>query len=146
MYQGITADVAAVMTEANASGLYVSLIQFQEPDGTFGASGAPSGNFVNVPGLVDLFSGLSEIGCMDAPLSPGTISALEAKSLAEIEGEGIRHVSLNGYYPAVIANWGAPNLNMNWRATVDDITYEVFGVETDSQTTQTRVKLRLVTV
>jgi hypothetical protein len=146
MYQGIGADIADVMAEANASGLFVSLIQFQEPDGTFGASGAPSGNFVNVPGLVDLFSGQSQIGCMDAPLSPGTISALEAKSLEEIESEGIRHVALNGYYPTVIANWSAETANMNWRAIVDGITYEVFSAEADSQTTQTRVKLRLVLV
>lgn len=128
------------------SGLYVSLIQFQEPAGTFGGSGAPTGTFVNVPGLVDRFTGASAIGCMDSPLAPGTISALEAKALGEIESEGIRHVSLNGYYPAVVANWQSENANMNWRAIVDGVTYEVFGAETDSQTTQTRVKLRIVLV
>lgn len=145
MYQGIATDITDVMAEANASGLYVSLIQFQSPSG-FGPSRAPSGTFVNVPGLVDLFSGSTQIGCMDAPLSPGTISALEAKSLVEIESDGLRHVSLNGYYPTVIQNWSGEEENMNWRAIVDGITYEVFSVETDSQTTQTRVKLRLVLV
>jgi predicted butyrate kinase (DUF1464 family) len=145
MYQGIGADIAAVMAEANASGLYVSLIQFQTPTG-FGASRAPSGSYVNVPGLVDLFTGSSAIGCMDAPLAPGTISALESKSLTEIESQGIRHVSLNGYYPQVIENWSSEQENMNWRAIVDGVAYEVFSVEADSQTTQTRVKLRLVLV
>ena len=138
-------DQAAKQTQV-FSGLYVSLIQFQNPAPTFGASGVQTGNFVNVPGLVDLYTGASAIGCMDAPLSPGTISALEAKSLAEIESEGIRHVSLNGYYPAVVENWQSENANMNWRASVDGVLYEVFGAEADSQTTQTRVKLRIILV
>lgn len=146
MYQGIQDSILAVMAEANAVGVFVSLIQFQEPAGTFGASGAPNNSWVNVPGLVDLFTGDSAIGCMDAPLSPGTISALEQKSLVEIESEGIRHVALNGYYPTVVNNWKSENANMNWRATVDGATYEVFAAEADSQTTQTRVKLRLVLV
>jgi len=145
MYQGIQADINAVMTEANASGLFTQTIQFMKPSG-FGPSRAPSGTFVNVPGLVDLFTGASVIGCMDAPLSPGTISALEAKSLEEIESEGIRHVALNGYYPQVVENWQSENGNMNWRGVIGGVNYEVFGVETDSQRTQTRVKLRIVLV
>lgn len=145
MYQGIQADINAVMVEANALGLFNKTVQFQKPSG-FGASRAPSGTFVNVPGLVDLFTGASVIGCMDAPLSPGTISSLEVKSLQEIESEGIRHVALNGYYPAVVLNWQSENSDMNWRAVIGGVNYEVFGAETDSQRTQTRVKLRLVVV
>ena len=139
-------EIQQVMAEPAIAQLFVSTIQFQKPDGTFGASGAPSGNFVDVPGLVDQFTGASAIGCMDAPLSPGTISALEAKSLQEIESQGIRHVALNGYYPTVINNWKSETQGMNWRAIVDGATYEVFAAEADSQTTQTRVKLRLVLV
>jgi len=146
MYQGIEADLQQAATEAFDSGLYVSTIQFKQPDGNFGPSGAPSGDYVNVPGLVDLITGVSAIGCMDSPLSPGTISALEAKSLTDIESEGIRHVSLNGYYPQVVSNWQGENENMNWRAVIDSVNYEVFGVERDSQKTQTRVKLRIVLV
>ena len=145
-YQGIQDDINQVMREVIASGVQVSTIQFQKPDGTFGPSGAPSGNFINVPGLVDKFTGSSAITCMDSPLAPGTISALEAKALTEIESQGIRHVSLNGYYPAVVANWQSENADMNWRAVISGVKYEVFGVETDSQHTQTRVKLRIVLV
>ena len=145
MYQGIQADISQAVTEVLInSGLEVSLIQFQQPDGNFGPSGAPSGTFSNVPGLVDLFTGSSWITCMDAPLSPGTISALEAKALAEIESEGIRHVALDGYYPAIVANWNSGG--SNWRAVIGTTNYEVFGVETDSQRSQTRVKLRVVNV
>ena len=139
-----------VQQAANAtqvfSGLYLLTIQFQEPSGTFGPSGAPTGTYVSVPGLVDRFTGASAIGCMDAPLAPGTISALEAKSLIEIESDGMRHVSLNGYYPAIVQNWQSPNANMNWRAVIGGILYEVFAVETDSERTQTRVKLRNIQV
>jgi|GEM_PF-3458341 len=146
MLQSIGYDITQAIGEMVNSGLLTSLIQFQKPDGTFGPSGAPGGNFVNVPGLVDLFTGSTQITCIDAPLSPGTISALEAKALEEIEGEGMRHVALNGYYPQIVTNWQGENENMNWRAQISGINYEVFGVETDSQRTQTRVKLRLITV
>ena len=146
MLQSLAYDINQAVAEAFNSGLFVPTIQFKQPDGTFGPSGAPSGNYVNVPGLVDLFTGASAIGCMDSPLSPGTISALEAKSLTEIEGQGIRHLMLDGYYPQVVTNFQAENANMNWRGVVSGINYEVFGVETDSQRTQTRVKLRLITV
>lgn len=134
MNQSIAVDVADVMVEAIASGLYVSLLTFQSMDGGQGPTGNPPGTYSDVAGLVN-------IPCMDAPLSPGTISALEAKALADIEAKGIRHVSLNGYYPAAVTGWMA-----GWRAMVDGFTYEVFGVEADSQTTQTRVKLQLVTI
>ncbi len=145
MYQGIQADIQQAVTEVLIdSQLLVSTIQFQQPDGNYGPSGAPSGVFVNVPGLVDLFTGASAITCMDAPLSPGTISALEAKALAEIESEGIRHIALNGYYPAIVANWNSGG--SNWRGVIGTTNYEVFGVERDSQSTQTRVKLRVVNV
>ena len=146
MLQSIGYDLEQAAIEAFNSGLYVSTIQFKQPDGNFGPSGAPSGDYVNVPGLVDLITGASAIGCMDSPLSPGTISALEAKSLQEIESQGIRHVSLNSYYPQIISNWQGENENMNWRAVISGVNYEVFGVETDSQRTQTRVKLRIILV
>jgi hypothetical protein len=132
--QGIAESVSRMMGIMVASGLFTSLVDIQQPDGNFGASGAPSNVWVDV-------SGLTAIPCMDAPLAPGTISALETKALEEIESEGIRHVVLNGYYPTIIAGW-----RNQWRAVIDSVDYEIFGAETDSQNTQTRLKLRLVTI
>lgn len=134
MEQGIAYDVAEVMAQAVATGLYVSLATFQSLDTTQGPTGNPVGTYANVAGLVN-------IACMDAPLAPGTISALEAKALAEIESKGIRHVSLDGYYPAVITGWP-----QGWRCIVDGVIYDVLGAEADSQSTQTRVKLQLVSL
>lgn len=127
-------EIQQVMAEANATGLFVSLCTFNSLDTAQG----PTGNLV---GTRTPISGLTNIPCMDAPLSPGTISALEAKSLQEIEEKGMRHIILNGYYPAAVAAWQA-----GAQATIDGVNYEVFAVESDSQTQMTRVKAQLVTM
>lgn len=136
MYQGITLDIAAVMPAVVATGLLVSLCTVQAPDNTFGASGAPSGLYADVAGLVS-------IPCMDAPLSVGGIDADEAKALAEVASRSVRHVLLNQYYAQLDGlNWGA----IGWRAIVDGIMYDILGAERDSQSSQTRLRLQLVTV
>ena len=140
MLQTMAFAVSAVMATAEATGLFVSLATFQSLDSAQGPTGNPAGTYTNVVGLVN-------IPCMDAPLAPGTISALEAKALQEIESKGIRHVALNGFYPEVIAGWPE-----GWRCLVTKIatgvttTYDLIGAEPDSQASQTRVKLQLVTV
>lgn len=145
MLQSLAYAKSQLVPQAIAIGQYPSLCQFMEPEG-LGSSRAPTGNYVNVPGLVDLFTGNSAITCKDAPLSDSAINATEAKSLQDIESEGYRHISLSGYYPQVIQNWQVENANMNWRAVVDGTPYEVFGAEADSLRSQTRLKLRLVLV
>ncbi len=134
MLQTMAYAVSQVRPAVTAAGLDVSLATFQSLDIAQGSTGNPVGTYTDVAGLVN-------IPCMDAPLAPGTISALEAKALAEIESKGIRHVSLAGYFPAVVTGWP-----MGWRAVVDGIVYDVLGAEADSQNSQTRVKLQLVTV
>jgi hypothetical protein len=134
MLQTLAYPISQVRPAVTAAGLDVSLATFQSLDSTQGPTGNPVGTYTNVAGLVN-------IPCMDAPLAPGTISALEAKALAEIESKGIRHVSLAGYYPAVVAGWP-----QGWRAVIDGLVYDVIGAEADSQNSQTRVKLQQVTV
>ena len=134
MLQTMAFAVSAVMATAEATGLFVSLATFQSLDSAQGPTGNPAGTYTNVAGLVN-------IPCMDAPLRDGVITALENKSLQEIESKGLRHMALNGYYPAVLSGW--PD---GWRCIVDGLVYDIFGAEADSQTTQTRVKLQLVTV
>jgi hypothetical protein len=132
-YQGIQGDINAVMTEVDSSGLLVSLATISKPDGLFGPSGAPSGNYVNVPGLMC-------IPCIDA-FSQGDIQATEVKELQEVQSRGLRHLLLNGYYPEATPDGQIPSY---WRATVDGITYDILGVEHDSQTQMTRLKLQLI--
>lgn len=134
MYQGLAYDIDAVMPAAVATGLFISRLTFQAPDGNFTTSGAPSGAYANVPGLVN-------IQCMDAPMSEARIQATETKELDDILSKRLRHVALDGSYPAA---YDAADLG--WRAIVDGVTYDVLGVEPDSQRTQTRVSLQIASV
>lgn len=136
MYQGIQADIDAVMVEAVATGLFVSLCTIQQPDGIVDPAGAPSGDFVDVSGLVN-------IPCMNAPLDDGSIAATEAKELEEIASKGFKHILLNGYYPQATPDDQIPT---NWRAIIDSVTYDILGVEHDSQHQMTRMEVELVQV
>ena len=134
MNQSLAPDIAAVMPQAVATGLFVSLATFQAPDGTLDAAGAPSGNFVNVSGLVN-------IPCMDAPMSEARLQATEVKAMDEIAASAIRHVLLNGFYPQLVGFPNAPDLG--WRVIVDGIVWDLLGAEADSQSVMTRISMRL---
>jgi hypothetical protein len=56
----------------------------------------------------------------------------------------MRHVLLDRYYDELspATNWG----DVAWQATVDGVIYDLLGAECDSQQTQTRLRLRKVTV
>lgn len=123
--------IQRVMPQAVATGLLVSLCTIQSPTGNVGPSGAPDNTFADVAGLVN-------IQCMDAVMSVDSIQATEVKSLEEIASSGYRHIFLNGYYPEIIAN-----VKNGWHAIVDGIVYDLLGAEPDSQSTQTRLSLRL---
>lgn len=141
----MVAAVANVMPLANASGLFVSLFTAQEPDGVFGQTGAPSGSYVDVAGLVD-------IPCTAPPETQGSIQATEVRALEEITSSELHHVLLNGYYPTLDQGWrgeladatGAWICQITWKG--EPYAYNIMGVESDSQSTQTRVKVKLATV
>lgn len=132
--------VQAVMPRAVQGGTFTSTCTIQAPDGAMGASGAPSGTYANVVGLVG-------VPCMDAPPSVARVQATEVKALAEIMAKGMRHVLLNGYFPQIVAG-----VATGWRAIVtrtatgESVTYDILGAEVDSQSTQTRLELQLVGV
>jgi hypothetical protein len=134
MNQSLQSEISQVMPQAAATGLYRSLATFQQPDGTQGPTGEPSGAYTPVDGLVN-------IPCMDAPSSMMFIRALEERSVADILAKGLRHVALNGYYPAVIAGW-----RQGWRVLIDGTAYDILGAEADSQRTQTRMELQLASL
>lgn len=135
MYQGLAYDIEQVMPEAIATGLFDSLATIQAPDGSFGASGAPSGNYVDVSGLV-------AIACIDAPPSDARIQATEAKSLADQLSLNMRHVLLSGYYPTIETDWRAVITKSDGTTVV---IYDIMGAESDSQTQMTRLEVRIVT-
>lgn len=139
----IPVTAAQIMPEVLNTGLTRSFCTIQEPDGTFTTDGAPSGNFVDVAGLV-------LIECMSAVLSADSIQATEARDLEEILSKSYRHIFLTGYYPVLISDalfLGSPGgAQLGWQAIVDGISYNLLGAEADSQKTQTRLKLQLVTI
>jgi hypothetical protein len=136
MNQSSANDFSALVEAVYEAGLMLSVCTVQAPSGNLGASGAPDGTYTDVSGLVN-------IACMNAPESTGNIAATEVKNIAEIMSVSLRHVLLNGYFSQLDGlNWGT----IGWHAIVDGVDYDILGAERDSQFTQTRLKLRLVTV
>lgn len=135
MRQGLQYQIDAVMPQAVATGLFVSLCTIQAPTGALGPSGAPTGAYSDVPGLVGLI-------CMDAPENQG-LSVNEQRTVQQIASAAMRHVLLDRYYSDLspATNWG----DLGWRAVVDGVVYDLAGAEADSQLTQTRLRLQKVT-
>jgi hypothetical protein len=132
MFQSLQYDIAAVMQEAVASGLFVSVCDIEMPDPTLTDDGSPSGNYISV-------SGMTGIQCMNAPTSVARISAGEMKSQTEIESMNTGHVLLAGWY-------GILQTQTNWRAVVDGVAYDILGAESDSQMQMTRLKIQMAQV
>ena len=137
----ITLAIQGVMPAAVATGLFVSLFTAQEPVPTIGPTGAMEFDYVNVSGLVN-------IPCMAPPENPSSITATEVRALEEITSAELHHVLLNGYYPTLDAGWRGENADGKgaWIALIDGFNYEITGCESDSQSTQTRVRVKLATV
>ncbi len=138
----LAADVSNVIAEVVATGLLQSLCTIIAPDGLFGASGAPSGTYANVTGLVNL-------PCMDAPQPPSEIKlgAQQIRTQSQVTEMAPRHVWLAGFFPTLIAGWRTGYL-AEITDTVSGVTrtlrYEICGCEPDSQHSQTRMELKLV--
>ena len=134
MYQEIIYELEQVLGEAVNTDLFASLVTIQAPDGNVGPSGAPSGTWVNVAGLVG-------IACMDEAPSMARIQATEVKALAEIMSLNLRHVLMSGYYPQIVTSMRAVMTKPD--STV--VIFDILGAEADSQTQMTRMQMRIVT-
>ena len=142
MYQGIAEQFAEVLQEVVALGLMaLATCTIQQPNLTQDSDGAPlSYPPTNVAGLID-------IPCMQAVLSAGAIQATEVKDLAEIMNKNLKHVLLNGWYPQILSTqWALINILDASGNVLFSITMDILGVESDSQTSQTRLKLQGVEV
>ena len=136
--------VARVMPAAVATGLFVSLATFQSSDANDFPDGFYSGNYQNIAGLVNL-------PCMAPPESEGSIQATEVKALEEITSSELRHVLFEQFYPQLDQGW-----RQGWRVLIQEpdgqggyeagVLYDVLGVESDSQSQMSRVRVRLTTV
>jgi hypothetical protein len=133
------ADVTQAASTAFNSGLLVSVCTIQVPDGSQGASGNPTNTWINWAGMS------AGIPCMDAVTS-NNVQATEKKSIEDIESAAFRHVLLDGCYPQL---YTLKNSGAQVRALITDrlgntTTYEIMGVEPDSQSTQTRFECQKV--
>jgi hypothetical protein len=131
MYQGLTQELAMVMPNAVATGLFVSLFTALMPDGGLGPSGAPDNNYIPV-------TTLTNIHCTAPPPSEARIQATEVKGLEEIMSAELKHVLLSGYYPAI-----ETSNSLGWQCLIDGTQYDILGGESDSQKQMTRVEVRL---
>jgi hypothetical protein len=142
MMQSTAADFPALMTAMTAEGYFaLATATIQNYNRIKDAGGAPQYTPpVNVSGLID-------IPCMQAVLSASAIQATEIKALAEIMSKQLRHVLLSGYYPQITTDqWVALNvLNLDGSVALS-ITFDILGVESDSQLSMTRLKVQLVGV
>jgi hypothetical protein len=151
MNQELTYDFDAVMPAAVDTGTFRSLFTAQAPTGAMGPSGAPTGDYADVAGLVNIV-------CMAPPESTGTIDANEVKAIADVTATAPLHVLLDNYYPALHAGWRGEQpdgtgpyqaviaMNDGFGNPIDPVVYDILGVETSSQFRVTRVKVRLATV
>jgi hypothetical protein len=138
MLQTMAFALAGVIPAAVDTGLFVSTCSVFQQDGNIGTSGAPSGNY-NVPVI-------QHIACMDAVPRELSIEATEMREIKEIQSKGYRHVLLAGNYYADLF----PLIQQGLQATVTDpdgtTTYNLFGVEPDSQNRMTRLHLEVISV
>lgn len=132
MNQTLSYDVAAVIPEALASGLFGSLCTIQMPSGTLTDDGSPDGSYTDVAGCID-------IPCIAAPTSDIRISATERKTDSEIESSNGSHCLLAGWYPIL-------ETATQWQAVIDGVTHDITGAESDSQKQMTRLAVQVVTV
>jgi hypothetical protein len=93
-------------------------------------------------------AGLTNIACTAPPESTGSITATETRALEEITSAELHHVLLAGYFPTLDAGWRGENSDDKgaWIALIDGFNYEITGVESDSQSQMTRVRVKLATV
>lgn len=141
MNQGISVAIEAVMPAAIQTGLFEkALVTFEAPVATeagFSGSGFPTGDFLPVAGLIDIVA-------MVAPTSVARFSGQTKKSMDQQEASNSSHVLLGGYYPDAETVW-----RNGGRAVINGVLYEnndVLAVESDSQQTQTRMEVRVLTL
>ncbi len=113
---------------------FVSLATFQSSDAADFPDGWPSGDYQNLPGLVDL-------PCMLAPQDLSYIAADESKAPQTITSTALFHLTFTTIYPAISDGW-----RDGWRVVVDGVNYDVMGVGADSQGQHSVAKVREVTI
>jgi hypothetical protein len=122
------------MPLAIQTGLFVSLFTALQPPTRQGPTGNIIGDWTPIPGLID-------IACTAPPLRDASITATEARELEQILAKEFKHVLLSGWYPQL-----EQGIATGWRCLVDGNELVMLGAESDSQFTQTRVRVEFVSL
>ena len=132
MLQDFSREFAAIVPTVQYTGILDWLCDIQAPDGNMGPSGAPSYNWIPLPGLTG-------IQCSAPPQSTSRIISTAPK-----------HVWLSGYFPGIAAQKMISDvrciLYQNDQTVDAGIPHDVLGAESDSQRIQTRMEVRTVSV
>lgn len=151
MNQSIQVAISQVVPTVVGTGLTkIHLATYQAPDGTFDAAGAPSENYADIPGLVNM-------PIANSPPSDARVQATEVRALAEITSSELQHIWHPGYYPVLSEGWRGDSTPAGpWRVLLGDndgagnlingYAYLIMGVEYDSQNQSTRVQVKLATL
>ena len=136
----ITQTIAGVMSQARATGLFVSTATFKQKSGTISDSGQPSTTYTAI-------TALSNIACMLASYGSPDKSD-EAKSVQETLALQPRKLLLDDYYgdvPVTLATDGVTVVygpQAQFLVTVDGVDYDILGVGAGSQHHATRLHVR----
>ncbi len=131
MRQGIVPEIGRVIPFVQEAGQFPNLCTIQSIPGTKNAMGAPIITFSDVAGLVN-------IPCHAAPPSIFRLSGSNELRKPDRTDESQEfHVLLSGYFPQI---------QMNMRAVVDGVPYNIVGIDQDAFHTQTRLEVQAYTL
>lgn len=129
--QGLQVGMGSLMTQFRATGLARSSVTFQENLSTT-VDGTPGQTWTNVSGMVGL-------NCMRGALPTGGnhTSADKMKTIEDIMSIQPYLVLMDDYYPTIVDTY---------RAVIDGVPYQIWGVESDSQIQMTHFLAKVITV
>lgn len=134
MVETVTATLDTARQAVEDAGLFSSLCTIKRPSGAQDASGQPDmtlASATDVPGMVN-------IPCLAAPETLQRPDVTDETKLVNMTLQrSVRHVLLDGYYPAIL---------QKDFAVVDGVGFEVLAIEPDSQNITTRLAVQVKTV
>jgi hypothetical protein len=127
MNQSATADYGEVLGAVAQAGLFSATCSINAPPEITNDEGQVNlSAFTPVPSLQNL-------PCMIAPVMINTPPDYERKTQLQIDQQGVFHVLLDGYYPAIL---------QKYQAVINGTAYDILTVESDSQQIMTRLRVR----
>src|SRR5580704_13023191 len=131
--QGFALELEAVVPAVAKAGFFDSLCTVQQRTNTVSALGQPDlSDWVNIPEFTDL-------ACMVSVFRPAMPNmTATVREPQQFDTETLIHVLLDGYFPGILQQNQLVVTTGTYAGS-----YEIMGVEPDSQATQTRLAVRV---